>query len=145
MYKLSCNVTNPVIDRLRPSASHLQQTGKKRSGLYNISAFSNKLLNDKSPGLNYALPVYLNRLGDANVRHQAIWVDIIAIVIMLIQYIKLHFPICITQKVHTYAQQKNLIVNYLYYKETQLLQMIYYNKCNLLIINKICYMYFLFE
>lgn len=47
--------------------------------------------------------------------------------------------------VHTYAQQKNLIFNYLYYKETQLLQMIYYNKCNLLITKQIFYMYFLFE
>lgn len=52
------------------------------------------------------------------------------------------FPNLYYSNMHTYAQQ----LNYLYYKETQLPQIIYYNKCNLLIIKqKNFYMYFLFE
>lgn len=135
MNQLSCNVTNPLIDRLRPSALHLQQRGRRyqafiiyqhfqtsywitrpRASIMRCQSFEwTRRCKCAAPGCmsgcnsdsDHVNPVYL------------------------ITFSNLYYS-----NVHTYAQQKNLILNYLYYIETQLPQMIYYNKCNLLIIKK---------
>lgn len=137
MYQLSCDVTYPLIDRLRPSALHLQQMSKKRSGLYNISIFKQVIewqgpvpqlcvasLFEWTRLCKCAAPGYMSGYNSDHVNP-----------VYFITFSNLYYS-----NVHTYVQQKNSIFNYLYYKETQLPQIIYSNKFNLLIIKKIFYM-----